>query len=138
MTLVEKVLNKIPEYVEKGCPLHFVNLSSNIGLDKIRQLKKKKGTDKLTNEITPHHLYFSSIDIAERQTIMKCYPPIRDSKEQNIFAISLKRHYFDMISSAHFPVAPMYKNSVQGNFFKAFNGVSTLGFSLQVLWTLFF
>ena len=30
----------------------------------------------------------------------------------------------------------MYKKAGGGNFFKAFNGVSTLGFSLQAMWTL--
>lgn len=44
--------------------------------------------------------------------------------------LQLKKSYFDAISSAHFPVDPIYKQAGGGNFFKAFNGVSTLGFTL--------
>lgn len=61
---------------------------------------------------------------------MKCSPPIRDAREQNLLIVSFKKKYFDVISSAHFPVDPIYKTAGNGNFFKAFNGVSTLGFSL--------
>jgi dihydroorotase-like cyclic amidohydrolase len=61
---------------------------------------------------------------------MKCNPPIRDVREQSLLLIGLKKKYFDTISSGHFPVDPMYKKAGGGNFFKAFNGVSTLGFSL--------
>ena len=68
---------------------------------------------------------------------MKCCPPIRDSREQTLLQVSLKKKYFDVISSGHFPVDPIYKKAGEGNFFKAFNGVSTLGFTLQALWTLF-
>lgn len=61
---------------------------------------------------------------------MKCCPPIRDQREQNILLLSLKKKYFDNISSGHFPVDPLFKFAGSGNFFKAFNGVSTLGFTL--------
>ena len=73
---------------------------------------------------------FSASDIADKDTMMKCCPPIRDSREQTILFISFKKRYFDAISSAHFPVDPIYKSAGDGNFFKAFNGVSTLGFTL--------
>lgn len=68
---------------------------------------------------------------------MKCCPPIRDVNEQNLLVVTLKKKYFDCISSGHFPVDPTYKLIEKGNFFVAFNGVSTLGFTLQALWTLF-
>jgi dihydroorotase-like cyclic amidohydrolase len=61
---------------------------------------------------------------------MKCYPPIRDGREKNLLLLSLKKRYFNAISSNHFPVDPLYKFSVGGNFFKALNGIGTLGFSL--------
>lgn len=61
---------------------------------------------------------------------MKCHPPIRDAREQNLLVIAFKKKYFDSICSGHFPVDPMYKKAGGGNFFKAFNGVSTLGFTL--------
>lgn len=69
---------------------------------------------------------------------MKCCPPIRDGREQSLLIYTFKKRFFDIISSGHFPVDPIYKKAGGGNFFKAFNGVSTLGFSLQSLWTLLY
>ena len=59
-------------------------MSSNIGLDKIRQMKKTYNLQNITYEITPHHLLFSASDICDKETIMKCNPPIRDSRESNL------------------------------------------------------
>jgi dihydroorotase-like cyclic amidohydrolase len=36
---------------------------------------------KITYEITPHHLLLSASDIKDKETIMKCSPPIRDARE---------------------------------------------------------
>jgi len=47
------------------------------------------------------------------------------------------RAYFDIISSNHFPVHPMYKNNVDDNFFKAMPGILSLGLTLPILWTVF-
>ena len=73
---------------------------------------------------------FTSADISDKETIMKCNPPIRDAREKDLLLIGLKKHYYNLITSSHFPVDPIYKKAGGGNFFKAFNGVSTLGFSL--------
>ena len=65
-----------------NCKLHFINFSSNVGLDKIRQLKKNPQFEgKITYEITPHHLMFTAADIQDKETKMKCCPPIRDQRE---------------------------------------------------------
>ena len=50
----------------------------------------------------------------------------------------MRRRYFDCVTSNHFPVDPIYKNRGEGNFLKAFNGMSTLGFTLQVMNTLMY
>ena len=42
---VEKALNQLGSYKEKGCKIHFVNLSSNVAFDRIRQLKKVYNDD---------------------------------------------------------------------------------------------
>jgi len=34
-------------------------------------------------------------------------------------------------------VHPKYKDGVDGNFFKAMNGVTSMGFTLQVMWTMY-
>lgn len=47
------------------------------------------------------------------------------------------RAYFDIISSNHFPVHPMYKNNVDENFFKAMPGIVSLGLTLPILWTVY-
>lgn len=107
-------------------------LSTNKCFDKIRDLKKKHPgyQSRISYEITAHHLYFTEKDIQDRDVIMKCSPPIRDDRENFLFALSFRKRYFDAVTSAHFPVSPEYKFSVNGNFLKAFSGVSTLGFSL--------
>jgi len=139
VTAVCKAVENVSAFTERGCKVHFTVLSSNKCFDRLRDLKKKHlgFAERVSYEITPHHMLFTDRDIKDKEVIMKCSPPIRDEKERYLFVLSLQKHYFDSIASGHFPVAPMYKNSVGGNFFKAFNGVSTLGFTLQSLWTIF-
>lgn len=138
VNVVEKIMKQHDDYNSTGCKIHFVNMSSNAGLARVREIKKNLNfSSKVSYEMTPHHLIFSAQDIADKETNMKCNPPIRDTREQSLLLIQYKKGYFDAVSSAHFPVDPIYKKAGGGNFFKAFNGVSTLGFTLQVLWTLF-
>jgi hypothetical protein len=37
---IEKTIASIANFQEVGCKIHLINLSSNVGLDKVRQLKK--------------------------------------------------------------------------------------------------
>ncbi len=139
VSAVVNVLTDIGGFLDEGCKVHFTALSTNKCFDKIRELKEKSSgmRDRISYEITAHHLYFTEKDIQDKDVIMKCSPPIRDDRENFLFALCLRKHYFDAITSAHFPVSPELKFEVGGNFLKAFSGVSTLGFSLQALWTLF-
>ena len=56
--------------------------------------------DKISVEVTPHHLFFEQKDIEDGDVKMKCNPPIRADNERYYLIHSLKKKYFDSISSA--------------------------------------
>ena len=70
-------------------------------------------------------------------TKWKALPPIKKDEERSVLILSMKKKYFDIVSSNHFPVGPKYKENVNGNFFKAFNGISSISFTLPIMWSLF-
>jgi hypothetical protein len=36
VNIVEKAINQVKNFKEEGCNIHFMNLSSNVSLDKVR------------------------------------------------------------------------------------------------------
>jgi allantoinase len=103
-------------------------------LQKIPEISSKS---LVTCEINPYLMYFTAESIADKDTILKAIPPIRDTRERELTLKMFNKQYFDVISSNHFPVLPKYKLGVKGNFFKAISGLSCIGFTLPLIWTVF-
>lgn len=113
------------------CRVHLSNLGSPLAITKV----KKTANPLISCETCPHYLYFSSSDIKDGFTHFKTCPPIRNSDNREHLWELLKLKGIDMISSNHTPVLPTFKFRDLGNFRKAVNGITGLGFTLQSVWT---
>lgn len=118
----------------EGAHLHIVHLSdARSSLDLIKEAKTKG--DSLTVETCPHYLAFSAEEIKDGDTRFKCAPPIRDASNREELWEALMGGHIDLLSSDHSPSEPHLKLFDEGNFLKAWGGISSLQFVLPVTWT---
>ncbi len=116
--------------------IHIVHVSSAKSIPLIRDAKK--AGLKITAETCPHYLFFSSDDIcssSDNDTRFKCTPPIRDSETREKLWAAVREGVIDFIVSDHSPCSPELKALDEGNFEKAWGGISSLQLGLPVVWT---
>lgn len=126
-------ISKIIEALKKSnCRVHISGISAASSINKIRQARESNF--KITCEIPASHLIFSSLSISQNDTRFKNFPPIRNQSNTNFLWDLLKMKGIDSITSAHSCIHPDYKLT-EGIFQRAANGMPTVGFSLQSVWT---
>lgn len=118
---------------EFNCRTHIVHLSSADSIEQIAEAKQK-GLP-LTVETGQHYLYFNAEEIKDGQTQFKCAPPVREKENNERLWHALKDGIIDFVATDHSPAPPEIKELSSGNFMKAWGGISSLQFSLPVLWT---
>ncbi|KAK6932550.1 Amidohydrolase-related [Dillenia turbinata] len=117
-----------------GVYLHIVHLSdATSSLDLIREAKSRG--DSISVETCPHYFAFSAEEISDGDTRFKCAPPIRDSANKENLWKALLEGDIDMLSSDHSPSEPELKLLEEGNFLRAWGGISSLQFVLPVTWS---
>lgn len=118
----------------EGAHLHIVHLAdARSSLDLIMEAKQRG--DSLTVETCPHYLAFSAEEIQDGDTRFKCAPPIRDAENKDKLWAALLDGHIDMLSSDHSPSIPELKLFSEGDFLRAWGGISSLQFVLPVTWT---
>ena len=118
---------------ETGCRIHIVHHSSS---DAIEMLREAKASGlQATAETCPHYLYFAAEDIADGATEFKCCPPVRERENREQLWGALRDGTIDMVVSDHSPCPPAMKLREQGDFMKAWGGISSLQLRLPVMWT---
>ncbi|KAM0950121.1 putative allantoinase [Dioscorea sansibarensis] len=118
----------------EGAHLHVVHLSdARASLELIKDAKSSGAS--LSVETCPHYLAFSSENIKDGDTRFKCAPPIRDEDNRQILWNALLEGHIDMLSSDHSPSAPELKLLSEGDFLRAWGGISSLQFVLPVTWS---
>ncbi|KFK31005.1 hypothetical protein AALP_AA6G056100 [Arabis alpina] len=118
----------------EGAHVHIVHLSdASYSLDLIKEAKGKG--DSVTVETCPHYLAFSAEEIPKGDTRFKCSPPIRDAANREKLWEAMMEGDIDMLSSDHSPTKPELKLLSDGNFLKAWGGISSLQFVLPVTWS---
>ena len=125
--------------VFKNVTILFSNLSSMSLFFMVKffneQIKPSFNVDLYTEVCTPY-LYFHNKMIKASQTKFKNCPPIRIKEERDLLTQGLKiNNLIDVVSSFHMSNPPEYKRIDKGNFRRCFNGLSCIGFNLQILWT---
>ena len=126
---VDSILSKI----HQNAKIHFQGISSASAINKIRQ--KSETAKQLTCEIPASHLFFNNSNIGSHDTRFKTSPPIRSTSNFNLLWELLKMRGICSISSAHVCIDKVHKALETASFQNALNGVCSLGFSLQAVWT---
>jgi len=118
---------------EFNCRTHIVHLSSADSIEQIAKAKQK-GLP-LTVETGQHYLYFNAEEIPDGRTEFKCAPPIRERSNNEKLWQALKEGIIDFVATDHSPAPPDLKQLETGDLMTAWGGISSLQFSLPVLWT---
>jgi allantoinase len=118
---------------ETGCRVHIVHHSSADALPMLREAKASGVA--ITAETCPHYLHFAAEEIRDGGTEFKCCPPIREGENREQLWDALRDGEIDMVVSDHSPCPPEMKLREQGDFQKAWGGVSSLQLRLPVMWT---
>ncbi|MBI2428405.1 MAG: allantoinase AllB [Ignavibacteriales bacterium] len=127
---IELMIHLCREY---NCMTHIVHLSSS---DEVPTLESARRSGlPLTVETCPHYVYFKSEEIPDGATQYKCAPPIRENENRELLWKALQNGVINMIVSDHSPCPPELKLLNEGNFMKAWGGISSLQFGLSIIWT---
>lgn len=118
---------------ETGCRVHIVHLSAADALPDL-EAAKQEGLP-ITAETCPHYLVFTAEDIPDGATAFKCAPPIREAENRKRLWDGLRSGTLDFVACDHSPCTPGLKLPESGDFLRAWGGISSLQFSLPVLWT---
>lgn len=127
---IEMLLRLCAEYKFR---MHIVHLSSSNSIDALR--KAKMAGLPVSVETCPQYLYFAAEDIPDGDTRFKCAPPIRERENNELLWKALEEGVIDFIVSDHSPAPPALKQIESGNLKKAWGGISSLQFSVSVVWT---
>ncbi|KAK6149904.1 hypothetical protein DH2020_017429 [Rehmannia glutinosa] len=126
--------NTRPGGPAEGAHLHIVHLAD--ARSSLQLIKEAKSSgDSITVETCPHYLAFSAEEIPDGDTRFKCAPPIRDADNKEKLWTALLDGDIDMLSSDHSPSAPGLKLFGEGDFLRAWGGISSLQFVLPVTWS---
>jgi len=115
------------------CPTHIVHLSSSDVLEELAAARSE-GLP-LTVETCPHYLFFSAEEIRDGDTRFKCAPPIREAENREKLWAALRDGTIDTIASDHSPCEPSLKLLDQGDFTRAWGGISSLQLGWSIIWT---
>jgi allantoinase len=86
-------------------------------------------------ETCPHYLALAAEDIADGATLCKCAPPIRGAANRERLWEGLAARTIGLVASDHSPSPPEGKALDDGDFARAWGGISSLGLGLAVMWT---
>ena len=87
--------------VHAGARLHVPHVSSFRSVEHIKALKKK--SEKISAEVTAHHLFFTDEDLVSYNTNLKVAPPIRSKKDKKALIEAVKSGIIDCIATDHAP-----------------------------------
>jgi dihydroorotase len=108
--------------------VHLAHVST---ADSVKLIKEWK-TDKITSEVTPHHLLLSDEELKDFDSNKKMKPPLRNKHDVEVLQKALKEGLIEIVASDHAP-HPDYKKDL--NFSEAAFGVTGLETSFAALYT---
>lgn len=112
------------------CPLHFCHVSSKESVKLIREALQT--SDKVSAEVTPHHLTLTDEMLDTFNTNLKMSPPVRREKDRYALIEGLKDNTIKSIATDHAPHTKMEKEMV---FTDAPFGIIGLETAFNVLYT---
>ena len=116
---------------ETGAKIHILHLSSREGLAMVEQWRQH-GVD-VTCEVTPHHCFLSTEDVARVGSIARINPPIREPGQGAALLDALVRGRVDMVATDHAPHASEEK--LHASVWDAVSGFAGVETSLRLFLT---
>lgn len=118
----------------RGVHVHVVHVADGTGVPRMIREAQSRGLN-VTAETCPHYLAFCAEEIDDGATGFKCAPPIRDRESREALWGLLRDGPLSMVVSDHSPCPPGMKSLEDGDFAKAWGGISSLQLGLAATWT---
>jgi allantoinase len=105
-----------------GCRVHIVHLSSQAGLDLVRQAQEK-GLD-FSAETCPHYLYFTIEDFENPgiSAFLKTAPPVKTKTDRDALWEGLNDGTLSLVTTDHAGCDPQ-KDKSSNNFWQVYGGI---------------
>lgn len=116
-----------------GVRAHILHLSSATALPQLAAARRE-GLP-ITVETCPHYLSFALEGIDDGATEFKCCPPIRSAANRDLLWQALTDGVIDVVASDHSPATRELKLGYDGDFGRAWGGISGLQLSLASVWS---
>ncbi len=87
--------------IRAGARIHIPHVSSEKSVNHIKTMKKK--SDRITAEVSPHHIFFCDEDLYSFDTNLKVAPPIRTKNDRKALLDALENGIIDCIATDHAP-----------------------------------
>lgn len=113
---------------EIGNRLHFCHVTTKEEIDLIREAKQVG--QKISCEVTPHHLFLSEDDLRELNNFGKMNPPLRKKEDMKSLWNALREGVIDCIATDH---APHEKELKEKKYWDAPSGVPGVETMLPLL-----
>ena len=84
-----------------GAKLHVPHVSTAASVEHIKEMKSS--INKITAEVTPHHLFFNDEALMSYNTNLKVAPPIRNNSSREALIKGVKQGVIDCIATDHAP-----------------------------------
>ena len=84
-----------------GAKLHVPHVSTAASVEHIREVKSLY--DRVSAEVTPHHLFFNDEALLNYNTNLKVAPPIRNDQSRKALIKGIKQGVIDCIATDHAP-----------------------------------
>lgn len=130
LSAIELLIRLCREY---GTHVHIVHLSAAGAIPML--IRARAEGLPVTVETCPHYLFFNAEEIPDGATLFKCAPPIRERLNNEQLWGALLQGTIDLLATDHSPCPPVMKLAESGDFFSAWGGISSLQWSLPIVWT---
>lgn len=117
---------------EVGARIHFCHLSTKESVSLVK-LGKEMGVQ-VTAEVTPHHLYFTDLDVVPFDTAYKVNPPIREPEDRDALKKALLDGTIDAVATDH---APHTEDEKARPLDEAPFGISSIEVAASIVYTCF-
>ncbi|EFN54312.1 hypothetical protein CHLNCDRAFT_31701 [Chlorella variabilis] len=118
-----------------GFRLHVVHLSGGYA-ELVPEIVAAKAEGlPISVETCPHYLNFATERVPVGDTRLKCAPPLREEDNRYRLLDALKDGSIDSVATDHSPSDPALKLLQEGDFLKAWGGISGLQYALPSTWS---
>lgn len=116
-----------------GTRLHIAHLTTAAELD-LLDAPGPIENKKITAEVSPHHLWWTSDDYADRGARIKMNPSVKSAADREALRRAVENGLIDVVATDH---APHLLSEKQGSLFKAVSGAPMVQFSMPAMLELF-